>query len=87
MWIFTTTVDGLSLFDGGLDSHPLLSRCIEITLSSQGVAPAFARRAQEIATIENLNGQPLAAYTRLINECQGNFRQALQRIEKGDMLV
>ncbi|MCH7685960.1 MAG: AAA family ATPase, partial [Planctomycetes bacterium] len=39
VWCFTTTVDGQeSLFDGQIDAHPLLSRCVELPLSRRGLA-------------------------------------------------
>ena len=44
------------------------------------------KRAQEIAQAENLDGQPLDAYIKLVNRCKSNFRMVLQEIEKGYML-
>jgi len=85
--IFTTTRDGQeSLFDEQIDAHPLLSRCVELTLTNQGLAPAFARRAREIADAENLNGKPESAYLRLVQRCHNNMRAVLQAIESGEML-
>jgi len=84
--VFTTTVDGMELFEEGIDAGPLLSRCECISLSQRDVAQAFAKRAQEIAKAENLDGQPIAAYLRLVNDCGGNFRAVLQKIESGKML-
>jgi DNA polymerase III gamma/tau subunit len=84
--VFTTTVDGMELFEEGIDANPLLSRCECISLAQRDVAQAFAKRAQEIAKAENLDGQPIAAYLRLVNDCGGNFRAVLQKIEQGKML-
>jgi replication-associated recombination protein RarA len=85
--VFTTTTENMSLFEDGLDSHPLLSRTHEIRLSKQGLAPLFAERAREIAGAEGLDGQPLSRYIGLVNSCKSNFRQVLQEIEKGVMLT
>ncbi len=60
--IFTTTIDGDALFDDVLDSSPLLSRCVRIPLSQQGLAKAFAERARTIAQAEGLDGRPIEQY-------------------------
>ena len=83
--IFTTTrKPDVSLF--GTDDGPLLSRCFHITLTNQGLSKAFAEHARTIAQAENLDGQPIAAYVRLVQDCKNNLRAVLQRIESGDML-
>jgi hypothetical protein len=86
-FIFTTTTDGMSMFeDDNMDANPFLSRTIEIALAQRGLAEAFAHRAMEIAKTENLDGQPLAKYVRLVNDKQGNMRAVLSAIEAGYML-
>ncbi len=87
LFLFTTTLDGLeTLFEGQIDAHPLLSRCVRVALTNQGLAPAFARRAREIADREGLNGKPESAYLRLIQRSKNNLRTALGEIEAGEML-
>jgi len=85
--VFTTTKLGeKALFEDQIDAHPLLSRCVQIALTNQGVAPLFAKRAREIAKAEGLDGKPPAAYSRLVNDCFSNMREVLQTIENGAML-
>lgn len=86
LWVFTTTVDGQTEFeDCGLDAGPLLSRCIRVSLTTQGLCKPFALRVQEIAQLEGLDGQPLARYERLLKLNANNFRAALQAVEAGEM--
>lgn len=84
--IFTTTRDGQdSLFDDESDAHPLLSRCIELALTTQGLAKLFAVEGKRIAMIEGLDGQPLPKYIRQIQFRHNNMRALLQDIEAGAM--
>ena len=86
-WIFTTTTDGMSLFEETHeDSSPLLSRCTVIPLTSQGLSKVFGERAKAIAGAESLDGQPVEKYIRLVSDCKNNMRMALQKIEEGVML-
>jgi replication-associated recombination protein RarA len=84
--IFTTTADGQeSLFEDQIDAHPLLSRCLLLTLTSRDLAKPFAKLAKEIAQREGLDGQPIERYIKLVNEHRGNLRAVLQAIEAGAM--
>ena len=69
------------------DASPLLSRCARFELVKRDLAKQFAIRAKEIAVAEELDGKPLEAYIRLVNDCRGNFRAVLQSIENGEMLA
>jgi len=86
VFIFTTTRQGQDgLFEDQIDAGPLLSRCIEIWLTSKGLDRAFARRCKKIAEAEGLDGQPMSAYVELARSCKCNFRTMLQKVETGVM--
>jgi len=86
--IFTTTKDGEDgLFEDQIDASPLLSRCIRIGLTNQGLAKAFAERVLTIARSEGLDGRPLAEYVKLAQRCRNNCRAMLVEVEAGAMLA
>lgn len=85
VWIFTTTDAGQALFDG-IDTNPLLSRCVKLPMARFGLAEAFAVRAKQIAEQECLDGKPIEQYIALVREQKLNFRSVLQAIESGLML-
>ncbi len=55
-------------------------------LARRDLARAFAKRAREIAVKEGLDGQPIARYVKLANDCKANFRAMLMAVESGEML-
>ena len=83
--IFTTT-EPLQQDLFGQFSAPFGSRCKVFTFTNQGLAQAMAKRAQEIAQAENLDGKPLQSYVRLVQDCKNNMRQVLQRIDACEMM-
>jgi DNA polymerase III delta prime subunit len=88
LWICTTTKAGQeSLFADEIDAHPLISRCQVITLAGRDLAKPFAERARMIAQAEGLDGQPIDAYVKLVNEHKANFRAVLQAIDGGVMIA
>lgn len=86
VWIFTTTNDGDDYLMDGIDGAPLLSRCIPIKLSSQGLAQVFAERVRTIAQAEGLDGRPIAEYVKLAQKRRNNMRAMLQDISAGAMI-
>ena len=87
VWVFTTTTDGLALFEEcQLDASPLLSRCTCIKLTSQGLNKTFAAHVRRIAEAEGLDGQPIAKYEQLARDCRNNCRMMLQEVASGKML-
>lgn len=86
VFIFTTTRLGQAgLFEEQIDAGPLLSRCIYIELTNQGLAETFAKRAKEIAGLEKLDSKPLKDYIALAKTNHNNMRTILQAVESGMM--
>jgi replication-associated recombination protein RarA len=86
VWVFTTTKEAMTLFeDDQLDASPLLSRCVQVTLTNQGLSKVFAEHVQTIARTEGLDGKPISAYLQLARDCRNNCRMMLQQVESGAM--
>ncbi len=83
--IFTTTEGRKADLFGTFDS-PLKSRCVQVSLTNQGLAEAFAKRAQEIAEAEGLGGAASREYLALVRDCKNNLRAVLSQIEGCEML-
>lgn len=83
--IFTTTENIQADLFGNFSS-PFASRCKVFSFTNQGLAQAMAKRAKEIATLENLDGLPIQRYIRLVQESKNNMRQVLQRIDACEMI-
>lgn len=86
--IFTTTRIGHEeLLDDKIDARPLLSRCIGIELTNQGLAKLFAEHCQRIAKKEGLDGgKSQNDYLKLARRYNNNCRAMLVEIEAGCML-
>lgn len=85
--IFTTTNDGHEkLFDDIDDAGPLLSRCVPIALTSQGLCDAFAARAVEVARGLGLTLE-LSEAVKLCKRCKNNLRAVLGEVESMAMLA
>lgn len=86
-FVFTTTNRGQQmLFDNAIDAMPFLSRAIQIDLTLDGsTLEAMAQYLQRTAQTLHLDGQSIDAYHRLIDDCNANMRQCLQRIASGAM--
>lgn len=76
----------ISFFETQADAKPFISRCVNIKLAERDLTEPFAARLKEIATIENLDGQPIEAYVKLCKENRNNFRACLMDIDAGKML-
>lgn len=84
--IFTTTKQGeAKLFDDDIDAGPLLSRCLKVSLTNQGMAKAMAPKLRAGAEAAGLNGRPETEYVKLMQRCHNNVREAWAEIQAGAM--
>jgi replication-associated recombination protein RarA len=88
VWCFTTTrEDQEQLFEDHVGAAQLLSRCIRVPLTGQGLAAAFAERVRAAAQAEGLDGRPIGDYVKLLQKCRNNCRAAFMEVESGAMLA
>lgn len=85
-WIFTTSnIGNATLFDDCDDASPLVSRCLKVELTNQGLCKLFAEKAQKIAKAEGLGDIPIAKFEALAKKEKNNFRAMLSAIELGSI--
>lgn len=84
--ILFTTTETLQQDLFGSFSGPFARRCKVFNFTNQGLAQNMATHAREIALAEGLDGKPVQAYLRLIQDCKNNLGLAIQRIETGEMI-
>ena len=85
--IFTTTNDGHEkLFDDVDDAGPLLSRCVPIALTSQGLCDAFSARAVTIAAGVGVTLE-VGDAAKICKRCKNNMRAVIGEIEGMAMLA
>lgn len=85
---FTTTEGRKCTADlFGQFSDPLLSRCVKISLTSQGLAPAFTKRAMQIAESIGLGGIAEKQAIRIVQDAKNNMREILSRVQSGDFMA
>lgn len=88
VFVFTTTLAGQATFeDAGIDSTPLLRRCLKIKLAERDVCKAAAVYLRACAQDAGLDGKPVECYERLFHDSGSNFGEAFGRIEGGAMLA
>ncbi len=82
--VFTTTSAGEGkLFADWEDASPFLSRCTKLTMTTRGLADAFAEMVHNIAESEGLNGRDMKWYKRLAMDSRNNAREMLDAIQRG----
>ncbi len=86
-WWFTTTIDGAAKFDDLDDATPLLSRCLNVSLSRRGLNKPFADHVHRIAVAEGLTDKPVKSFEELARQCRNNMRAMLSAVESGSMLA
>jgi len=88
LFIFTTTTESDSLF--GEYCGPFHRRCKCRDFTNQGQAELQAKRLVQIANAEGLNGHngdSLAVAMKIVRAARNNFRESIQQVDKGAMLV
>lgn len=87
LWIFTSSKSGQQkLFDTQDDMGPLMSRCRDFNLAERDLTQPMAKRLRDGAIAEGLDGQPIAAYVKLLQSRRNNMRDCWIDIQRGIML-
>lgn len=85
---FTTTEGRKNTTDlFGNFSDPLLSRCVKLSLTNQGLAAPFAKRAMAIADAIGMGGIPENRAIRIVQDAKNNLREVLTRVQSGDFMA
>ena len=87
LMVFTTTREGQeALFDDHADAGMLLSRCVEIRLTNQGLSKPFADVLLTIARAEGLDGLPVEHYVKAVQSRKNNLRASIQDLARGQLI-
>lgn len=88
VFCFTTTTTGQQfLFSDDGDAAPLISRCTHVKLENgEETRKAMASRAEKIAKAEGIDGVATSYYLESVDQCRGNLRMLLSRIESGSFV-
>lgn len=88
-WVFTAPAlmqPTLFVDDDAKDRETLVSRCQRIVLEDTPESRlAMARRAKAVAMEAGVDGLPEELYLHALNNCDGNLRALLQRVESGQL--
>jgi len=84
--IFTTTLEGDTLFEEQIDSSPFASRCCEIRLE-QRTGKEYIGKCMEIADKEGLSGKDEKAFSKAWGSCGANMRKMIDLIDSGEFVA
>lgn len=88
--VFTTTLEGQTVFEDCIDGGPLLSRCVQLHLECRPaiLAQEFGERLYEVGRAEGLikDGVDVERCVRMLSARKCNFRAAYQELESGNLM-
>lgn len=71
----------------GTDDGPMMSRCVRVTLTNQGLSKSFGARLAAIARAEGLDGgKPDDHFVKILAKYRNNLRAAIQDVWSGSCL-